>query len=155
MEYWKPYCGQIEILTQGLGLSDRDARDCVLCLDITFWGDCRSIAPQLKSCGMQFNHERTEWHGSRKLDGDIEQAVLAHVREFVDAGLSDGEVTISAGAAGGYRVPAEQAMAAVRAMAVIYRHKHGQVPAVADVLAVMRGLNVSQDAALQALGCEE
>ncbi len=62
---------------------------------------------------------------------------------------------ISAGAAGGYRVPAHQVMAAVRAMAIIYRHRRGQVPAVADVLAVMRGLDITQDAALQALGCEE
>mgnify|MGYP000856880367 FL=1 len=150
------WASKIEIVTQGLGLPDRDARHCVLCLDITFWGDCRSIAPQLKSCGMQFNHERTEWHGSRKLDGDnIDEAIVNAVQEFVDAGLSDGTVMISAGAGGGYRVPAYQAMAAVRAMAIIYRHQRGQVPTVADVLAVMRGLNISQTAALQALGCEE
>lgn len=148
------YASTIEIITQGLGLTERNVRECVCCLEIKFWGDCRSIAPQLKELGMKF--DGTGWYGSRALTGEnIDEAIVNAVQEFVDAGLSDGTVMISAGAAGGYRVPACQAMAAVRAMAIIYRHQRGQVPAVADVLAVMRGLDITQDAALQALGCEE
>lgn len=148
------YSSTIEIITQGLGLPERNVRECVCYLEIQFWGDCRSIAPQLKQLGMKF--DGASWHGSRALTGEnIDEVIVNAVQEFVAAGLSDGTVMISAGAAGGYRVPAYQAMAAVRAMAIIYRHRRGQTPAVADVLAVMRGLDITQDSALQALGCEE
>lgn len=148
------YASTIEIITQGLGLPKRNVRECVGYLEIKFWGDCRSIAPQLKKLGMKF--DGAAWYGSRALTGEnIDEAIVNAVQEFVDAGLSDGTAMISAGAVGDYRVPAHHVMAAVRAMAIIYRQRRGQTPAVADVLAVMRGLDITQDAAMHALGCEE